>query len=390
MNALRTAWLEISDKKKGTFRHVSGTDGMSINRFAERADEHLQILSASLRGPQYQFAPLSAHVEQKPGSGKSRVICVPTIRDRIVHRSILNYLVIEAGGRYAFANDVNFGFVKKKSVRDAVVRAKELRGQYPWAYKTDIASFFDAIERGVLKQAVDKKIRCRGLHRLLHSVIDCEVKPNSSAQAKRIHDEGIRRGRGLRQGMPLSPYLSNLMLWNFDQTIVAERINMVRYADDLVFFGSSEKQCQQIHAACVSELSKIGLNVHPLGTPKSLIAGPSEPVEFLGVQLKRDGLGYGLNISNDQMDKKKSALLGMQSISGLLQQRITVSKFVRNVDSKIAGWCDAYWYCDNIGVLADKLKGWRSDLMRKVLVDELGIKNPSIEALQFLELAALP
>jgi len=44
---------------------------------------------------------------------------------------------------------------------------------------------------------------------------------------------------GVRQGMPLSPILANLVLAEFDREVERAAIEMVRYVDDfLIFFAS--------------------------------------------------------------------------------------------------------------------------------------------------------
>lgn len=386
---LRRAWLNLSDAKKGGQRNVAGVDGVTINQFAQKADEYLGLISLRLRTGAYSFSQLKAHLEPKSNGKRFRVICVPVVRDRIVQRALVNYLTSYSGKRYAFENSVSFGFIAGKTVVDAVTQAKSLRMQKRWAYKTDISSFFDSIDREVLCAQISRKLRCRGLHGLIREICACEIKKSNDTQGKRIRAEGIKSGIGLRQGMPMSPYLSNLLLADFDKRVVAKGISMVRYADDLVFFASSEGECRNIHDFCVAELAKLKLVVHEIGTDKSVIAKPNEPVDFLGVELALKDGAYTVRISESQFEKKKTELLAMQNFQELLKQRITLSKFIRTVDAKIAGWLDAYSHCDNLEVLRDKLRDWRLDLLNAVLVDGLGIKTPSLAVRQFLELAPL-
>jgi RNA-directed DNA polymerase len=375
--------------KAGHSRNVSGVDEVSINRFAQYADEHIHDLSGRLqiRTP-YAFSSLKAHLEPKPDSKSDRIICIPTVRDRIVQRALLDYLVNHP--RYAFATAVSYGYIKTRRVSDAVKRAAETRKGLPWAYKTDIATFFDSVDRDILRKLIKSKIAVRSLHPLLLAAIDCEIQPNSESQRRRIKAGGIRNGRGLRQGMPLSPYFSNVMPFDFDRAVIKEAYEMVRYADDLVFFASSQKDCEAIHEFCVRELRKINLAVHPLGTPKSHIAPPGAPVGFLGVQIAPTSSGYQVEIANAQIEKKKAELSSMSNIKGLLEQRITLTKFLNRIDAKITGWNDAYSHCANIQALTDMLNDCRQRVITDVLVTGLGITNPNSEIRQFLELDPFP
>ena len=117
-----------------------------------------------------------------------------------------------------------------------------------------------------------------------------------------LSDNGIEAGRGLRQGMPLSPILSNFLLRDFDRAFSERGHALVRYADDLVVFASSRDECETIQELTEFELAKLKLQFSP---GKTEICGPHEPVEFLGMELGlRDGTStYCLTVSTRQMAK---------------------------------------------------------------------------------------
>jgi hypothetical protein len=52
----------------------------------------------------------------------------------------------------------------------------------------------------------------------------------------------------------MSPFLSNVMLTRFDNAVLAKNYKAVRYADDLIFFGSSEHECNEIYKFCEKNL----------------------------------------------------------------------------------------------------------------------------------------
>jgi RNA-directed DNA polymerase len=82
----------------------------------------------------YQFSMLRA-VPIPKEHGRYRIICIPTVRDRIVQRAVNAYLA--KGDRCRLANEVSYGFIPNRSVEKAVKRAAELRREKKWAYKTD-------------------------------------------------------------------------------------------------------------------------------------------------------------------------------------------------------------------------------------------------------------
>ena len=167
-------------------------------------------------------------------NGKFRLICVPTIEDRIVQRALL--LVLNQYYHKKFDNGISYGFISQKTVKDAALQACMLRKTHQWVYKTDISAFFDNIDREKLIEKIKSFIKHRSLHKLLFLAVSREVQTTSLAQEKRIKKLGIQRGLGIRQGMPLSPFFANLFLESFDNEIKATGLKAVRYADDLIFF----------------------------------------------------------------------------------------------------------------------------------------------------------
>lgn len=389
---LRNAWVDIQLGKRGGSRRIPGSDGISLNNYAEALGDNLSILSQRLLAKTFAYQPLLPHFEEKTG-GKFRVICVPTVRDRIVQRALLNHLLAHNSGRYKFSTDVSYGFIKNRSVGDAIEQAKKLRTAKPWAYKADIASFFDAIPRDKMKAAISAKIRLRAIVPLLHSACDCEAKAHSQADKLRLRQQGIKEGQGLRQGMPLSPYFSNIYLEGFDKQAIASQISMVRYADDFVVFANSEAECKSVDSFCRTELARLDLEVHPLGTKdKCEIRAPDQPVEFLGVELALKDGAYAFRLSDQQIEKKRRALLQLGNVDELLKQRLTITKFALRLGAKIDGWLDSYEHCENLAEFKQKVENWRVHVIEQVFIAGLGLPNEKLNrrARQFLELAPLP
>ena len=106
--------------------------------------------------------------------------------------------------------------------------------------KTDISAFFDNIERVKLKGEIRKKIKISSLHKMIDDVIDLEIVTDDLSSNKKIRDAGIFEGKGVRQGMPLSPLFANLYLTDLDFKIKQMGYWAIRYADDIIFFSLIE------------------------------------------------------------------------------------------------------------------------------------------------------
>ena len=230
-------WRASRDSKQRAGR--PGVDNVTASQFLEKIDANLDDIGRRLRSGQYGFSKLRAVFLPKPDSDKERVICIPTVRDRLVQRAIAEYLISKK--IFPINNLSSFGFIRGLGPQAAIKRALEFRARYEWCLKTDIQSFFDKIPRRHLKVKVSRTLKGSSLEPLVLKAIDCEVKTSSENRAK-LQRQGLIAGVGVRQGMPLSPLLANLALADFDREVERRRIGMVRYADDLVLFLSAPKK----------------------------------------------------------------------------------------------------------------------------------------------------
>ena len=254
-NLLLHAWQQSRDasSKPGT----KGIDGLTARQFNQNRDLHFAHIIERTRSGTYAFSDLRPFFIRKK-NGKLRVICVPTVGDRLVQRVIVNALTER--DRFHLLNPVSFGFIRGRSVQGAIDEAIARRTTREWCLKTDIQSFFDKIDRARLKTLVRRRLRTHSLVPLLCDAIDCELKPNKSDRAK-VQALGIHGGQGLRQGMPLSPLLSNLVLADFDKAAQERGFDVLRYADDLIVFGESKARLEDALTFLVDELQKVGHSV---------------------------------------------------------------------------------------------------------------------------------
>ncbi|MFT0875373.1 reverse transcriptase domain-containing protein [Rhodopseudomonas sp. G2_2311] len=368
-NLVKT-WLHSKDSTLNAGK--PGIDGITAQQFAARLDSNIANLAKAIRNGQYGPSPLRAVLIPKPNSKNDRLICIPTIQDRIVQRALMGYLA--SGSRLRISRASSYGFLPGRGVRNAISDALELRTNLRWCVKTDIESFFDSIPRDQLKDRIERALPRNSVTPLLKRFVDCEVKEDRRLRAE-LAARGIKRGVGLRQGMPLSPLLSNFVLAPFDFHVERRRLKMVRYADDIILFFESKAEAQAGLQFVRDDLLALGFTIPDLDDhSKTKLVAPTESVEFLGRELRvaPGGFGYVSAVSHKQIAKIKQRLesefnFSTQSDRGMTFQDSVVT-LTRSICSYLGIYKDAY----NFTLLDSALRGSMRDILESIFQDIFG------------------
>lgn len=338
----RGFWRDASKKQS------SGVDGVTAAAFNANLEHNLQSLQSQLLHG-YRFDRLVAHPVPKPDGKKDRIICVPTIRDRLVQRLIGKHLSAH-GKRYGIENDASYGFIastpeKRRGVGAARDRAIKLRCAHQWAYKSDITAFFDRIPREFLLEIVKRTIRTPSLYPILEGAINCEIDTRSPSIRRRVERAGIKVGLGVRQGMPLSPFFANLVLKNFDRIILSKNVALIRYADDFIAFADNEEQCKKINSLARDILGEMGFEIPEIGDAKgkTRICSPDESIDFLGLAISPlPNRKYDLRITKQQLGKISEDLFRFKDLDHVRQENLNVMDLSGVLERKIGGYRSAY------------------------------------------------
>ena len=99
------------------------------------------------------------------GKAGYRMICIPTVQDRVVQKILISYL--QQTDQLLSSETVDFSQSKKdvkkelRGTTGARRLASSLRKKHPYALKTDISAFFDNINRVQLIKKLDQQCRLR-------------------------------------------------------------------------------------------------------------------------------------------------------------------------------------------------------------------------------------
>jgi RNA-directed DNA polymerase len=212
----------------------AGVDGMSteeLTRFIKmnRSEVVSQIISCSYR------AKAIKGVEIRKSKGKTRLLGVPTVVDRWLQQAVSQQLAIYF--ELDFETE-SYGFRPKKNLQQAVLKSQEyINDGFQDIVDIDLKSFFDEVQHYNLLQLIYHKVKCQTTLWLIRKWLRAPIEKNG-----RLY----KRRKGLPQGSPLSPLLSNILLDQLDKHLKSRGFKFIRYADDFSIYTKSKAEAREI------------------------------------------------------------------------------------------------------------------------------------------------
>ena len=156
----------------------------------------------------YKFKPAKIIEIFKPNGEGLRPLTIGSPRDKIIQKAIS--LIINQIYEYNDKTflDVSHGFRPKRSSHTALREIKTKWTGLYWYVKADIEKAFDTIQRNVLINILNKKIKDQRLTDLIRKMFKCRI----------LAPDGFyfKNNRGVPQGNVLSPLLFNVYLHELD------------------------------------------------------------------------------------------------------------------------------------------------------------------------------
>jgi RNA-directed DNA polymerase len=214
-----------------------GIDGISVEEFPGYARKNWKGVRQSLLQGQYHPLPVK-RVEIPKDSGGTRNLGIPTVMDRMIQQAISQVLTLVFDPHFS---ESSFGFRPGRSAHQAVHKVlKEIREGYRWAVDIDLEKLFDTVDHDVLMRRVPRRVRDKGLLRLIGRYLRCGVVVNGRLN---------QTAKGVPQGGPLSPMLSNILLDDLDKELEKRGHRFARYADDLIILVKSQRAASRVMAS---------------------------------------------------------------------------------------------------------------------------------------------
>lgn len=334
---LRIAWKAVKSNKG-----ASGIDHIEVEDFVEHIRPHWENLKEKILAGSYKPAPVKRIYIPK-GRHQKRALGIPTVQDRFLQQVILQ--VIQPVFEEIFS-EYSFGFRPGRSAHDAVKTAQSFveRGK-SWVVDIDLKSFFDEVNHDILMTKVSKKIIDKRILRLIGKYLRCGV----------LEDGRVTKSaKGVPQGGPLSPLLSNVYLDALDKELETRGLSFCRYADDCNIYVGSRKAAERAFESVTKWIEK-NLKI-PINENKSGNGRPWER-QFLSYQPTQEGT---LKPSSMALEKYKAKT--RQLFSGRMSM---TSKELRDEWLQFArGWCNYFCLADE-GKWRRSLSSWTRRHIRK-------------------------
>lgn len=238
-----------------------GPDGLSKEDLVKAGKDFLERMSVTVREGSYSQGELKTYRHLKKDGG-FREILVQNVSDRVVQRAIADMILpsvekILSASTYAYRKGLN-----RQGAGAALQKA--LSDGYTVGFKADISSFFPSVNVNILCD-------------LLNGLYPADILPEFILNwLKDMEEAGLK---GLPQGSPLSPVLSNLYLDRFDKKIESLGFRLIRYGDDFIVLVQEGGSPEEIRQIVESSLSSLGLRLSP---QKIEILEKAKPIKFLG------------------------------------------------------------------------------------------------------------
>ena len=134
--------------------------------------------------------------------------------------------------------DYSYGFRPNRNAQQAVLKAQEyINSGLNHIVDIDLKSFFDEVDHCILLQLLYRKVKCPLTLRLIRKWLTAPIQ---------IKGKLVKRRKGVPQGSPLSPLLSNIMLNELDKELEKQGLRYVRYADDFSIYTKSHQTARKI------------------------------------------------------------------------------------------------------------------------------------------------
>jgi len=271
-------------RRNGGKPGVDGEDFRDIEAYG--VERWLGERAQALKEKRYRASPVRRVYIPKP-NGKQRPLGIPTIRDRVVQTAAVLVLapIFEAD-----LQPEQYAYREGRNAHDAVRHVhKLLNTGHTDVIDADLSGYFDTIPHAELMQSVARRISDRHVLTLIKQWLVAPVEEEDGRGRRKRTTVAKDHKRGIPQGAPISPLLSNLYMRRFLlgwKTLGLEarlQARIVNFADDFVICcrGTGAQAMEAMRAM----MARLKLTVNEEKTGRCQV--PQADFDFLGYTFGR-------------------------------------------------------------------------------------------------------
>ncbi|WP_353280605.1 group II intron reverse transcriptase/maturase [Wolbachia endosymbiont (group B) of Cyclophora punctaria] len=356
METLEEAY-KLTKKSNG----APGIDGMTFESIeAEGLEKYLQQIRHGLITKTY--SPSRNRQKEIPKSGgKFRKLNIPCIRDRIVQTALK--LILEPIFESDFQKG-SYGYRPKRNAHEAVQKVTEaaIKGNTK-VIDVDLKSYFDNVRHHILMEKIAKRINDKEIMHMVKLILKTGGK------------------RGIAQGSPLSPLLSNIYLNEVDKMLEKakgvtkegkyQRMEYARWAEDLVIlireYPKREWLERAVYRRLEEELAKLEVSVNEEKT-KVIDLKKGETFSFLGFDFQENITRQGKwNVRKTPQMKARTNLLRKLKEIFRRHKSQPIKRVINDINPILRGWVN-YFRIGNSGRKFNYVKHWVEKKVRRNLM----------------------
>jgi group II intron reverse transcriptase/maturase len=281
---------------------------------------------------------------------KFRLLGIPTVTDRLLQQAVAQ--VIGPSFELEFKAH-SYGFRPNRNAHQAVQQAQQnIQEGYDHIVDIDLKNFFDEVDHSILMQLLYRKVKCRLTLRLIRKWLRAPIVINGKL---------VKRRKGVPQGSPLSPLLSNIMLHELDGELEKQGHRYVRYADDFSVYTKSKHTARKVGNSLYLFLkNKLKLSING---EKSGIRRPVQfkllGYSFVPTYKKGDRGTYQLVVSEKGWEslKRELKVVTKKTTPSTFEERIKKLKEIQR------GWIN-YFRMANMQSKLKELDSWLRNRLR--------------------------
>ena len=328
---------------------AGGVDKVQVTELKSILQANGKRYTNQIERETYKVSPILG-VEIPKSNGKTRLLGIPTAIDRVFQQAL--HQVLQPIFEPNFQQH-SYGFRPNRNAHQAVKQSLEnINSGYQDVVDIDLKSFFDEVEHYVLLELISKKVKCSPTMKLLRSFLRAPIQINGKLQ---------KRNKGVPQGSPLSPLLSNILLNELDKELEKRGHRYVRYADDFSIYVKSKESAKRVGNSIYNFLwNHLYL---PINREKSGVRRPSTfnllGFGFVPTYKKGEKGKYQLVVEESKWIrfKRKLKQLTKKTIPLSLEDRL------HRINLLIRGWIN-YFKEASIQAKLKKLEEWLRNRLR--------------------------